>query len=251
MKRNKIIETLSQEKLVEHKQRIAIHEAGHAAGIHLNNKARHLPPVFFKIILKDMRVVTAADVMAYQSTHDDCIARVEGGRLIELLPVSIECFVQKLMERNDAMVQLVGDYMTAFEADIINLLIGPLAEAKYVAKTDDELFNHRLVNLKALKNYGGSSDLALAYEYLQSYSADQRQIEEKLDELFNAAFNFINNDANWAAISKLAEYILSSHKNIIGCEKIVSILDESVAHFQNRRTMVRCHWPVELSHHSH
>ncbi len=40
MKRNKITDTLSQEKLIEHKQRIAFHEAGHAAGIHLNNQAR-------------------------------------------------------------------------------------------------------------------------------------------------------------------------------------------------------------------
>jgi hypothetical protein len=242
MKRNKITESLSQEKLIEHKQRIAFHEAGHAAGIHLNNKARRLPPVFFKIILKDMHSVTAADVMTYQSTHDDCIARVEGGRLIELLPPSVECLVHELTQRNEAMVPLVTDYMAAFEADIINLLIGPLAEAKYVADTDDELFNHRLVNLKALKNYGGSSDLALAYDYLQSYSADKQQRDEKLDELFNVAFNFVNNDANWAAINKLAGYILDSSQTIIGCEKIVSILDQSVVHFQNRRSMVRCQW---------
>ncbi len=59
--------------------------------------------------------------------------------------------------------------------------------------TDDELFNHQLVNLKALKNYGGSSDLALANEYLQSYSADKQQRDEKLDELFTVAFDFVNN----------------------------------------------------------
>lgn len=79
----------------------------------------------------------------------------------------------------------------------------------------------------------------MANEYLQSFSADEQQREEKLDELFNIAFNFINIDANWAAISKLADYILGSKKNIIGCEEIASILEQSVAHFQNRRTMVR------------
>lgn len=251
MKRNKIIETLSQDKLIEHKQRVAFHEAGHAAGIHLNNKARQLPPVFFKIIFKEMSSVTAADVMAYQTTHDDCIARVEGGRLIELLPPSIDSLASELTEHNDAMVQLVRDYRIAFEADIINLLIGPLAEAKHVANTDDELFNHKLVNLKALKNYGGSSDLALANEYLQSFSADKQQSDEKLDELFSVAFDFINNDANWAAIIKLADYILGSTKNIIGCEEIVSMLDQSVAHFQNQRTMVRCQLPAKLSQHGY
>ncbi len=249
MKRNKITETLSQDKLIEHKQRVAFHEAGHAAGIHLNNKARQLPAVFFKIIFKEMNGVTAADVIAYQTTHDDCIARVEGGRLIDLLPPSIDSLMSELTEYSDAMVQLVKDYQVAFEADIINLLIGPLTEAKHVAATDDEMFNHKLIDLKALKNYGGSSDLALANEYLQSFSADKQQQDEKLDELFAVAFDFVNNDANWAAITKLADYILSSSKNIIGCEEIVLMLDQSVAHFQNRRTMVRCQWPAELSQH--
>ncbi|HEY8097623.1 MAG TPA: hypothetical protein VIE65_16260 [Methylobacter sp.] len=241
MKRNKIIETLSQGKLIEHKQRVAFHEAGHAAGIYLNNKARQLPPVFFKIIFKEMGGVTAADIMAYQTTHDDCIARVEGGRLIELLPPSIDSLVQELTEQNDAMVKLVEDYKIAFEADIINLLIGPLAEAKHVAATDDELFNRQLVNLKALKNYGGSSDLALANEYLHSYSADKQLQDEKLDELFTFAFDFVNNDANWAAINQLAGYILSSSKNIIECDDIVSVLDQSVEHFHNRRIKPRDH----------
>ena len=238
MKRNKIIETLNQDKLIEHKKRVAFHEAGHAAGIHLNNKARQLPPIFFKIMFKDMSGVTAADVVAYQTTHDDCIARVEGGRLIELLPPSLNSLVRELTEHNDAMVQLVKDYMIAFEADIVNLLIGPLAEAKHVADTDDELFSHQIVNLKALKNYGGSSDLALANEYLQSFSADQQQKDEKLAELFALAFDFVNTDANWVAITQLADYILDSSKNILDCEEVGLILDQSVADFQNRKSPV-------------
>jgi hypothetical protein len=238
MKRNKIIEALGQDKLVDHKQRIAFHEAGHAAGIHLNNKARQLPPIFFKIIFKDMGVVTDADAMAYhQTTHDDCIARVEGGRLIESLPPSIDSLVRELTQHNDEMIELIDDYMRAFEADVINLLIGPLAEAKHVADIDGELFNQKLVNLKALKNYGGSSDLVMVNEYLQSFSDNQQQREEKLDQLFTVAFNFVNNQANWAAITKLANHILSDSKNIIGCEEIVSMIDESIGHFQNRRAM--------------
>lgn len=239
MKRNKVIEAFGQDKLIEHKQRVAFHEAGHAAGIHLNNQARNLPPVFFKIIFKEMNEMTAADVMAYQTTHDDCVARVEGGRLIELLPPSIDCLISELEEHNDIIGQLVKDYMAAFEADIINLLIGPLAEAKHVADTDDELFNHKLVTLDALKNYGGSSDIALANEYLQCFSADKQQQNEKLAELFAAAFDFIDNPGNWAAISNLADYILISRKNIIRCEEVFSTLDQSVAHFQNRISQTR------------
>lgn len=246
MKRNKITETLSQDTSTEHRQRIAFHEAGHAAGIHLNNQARQLPPVFFNIIFKDMNNATEADVMTYQTTHDDCLARVQGGRLIEIPPF-IDNLMCELTEHNEAMLQLIKDYMIAFEADIINLLIGPLAEAKYVADTDDELFNHRIVNLEALRNYGGSSDLALINEYLHSFSADAQQRDEKLAELFSVAFDFIDNEANWAAITKLADYIFCNSKNIICCEEIVSILDQSVDHFHNRINKESNQWATELN----
>ena len=239
MKRNKITEDPDQYRLIAHKQRVAFHEAGHAAGIHLNNKARGLPPVFFNIIFKDMIDMTPTDIMAYQINHGDCIARVEGGRLIELLPPSLENLVHELTDHNDAMVQLLKDYTIAFEADIINLLIGPLAEAKHISDTDDEPFNYRLINLKALKNYGGSSDLALVNEYLQSFSSDKLQQDKKLEALFILAFNFINNDANWLAITKLADYILNGCKNIIDYEEVVSMLEQSVAHFRNRKINAR------------
>ncbi len=242
MKRNSMVETLDQDKLIEHKQCIAYHEAGHAAGIHLNNKARKLPPVFFTIIFKEIRDITAIEVGAYQATHNDCIARVEGGRLIELLPSSLEELVEELTDDHDTTVELLKDYMLAFEADIINLLIGPLAEAKYVANTDDELFNHQLVNLKALKHYGGNSDLALAHEYLHSFSTNKQQRDTKLAELFAIAFNFVNNDENWAAITCLADYIFNSHKNTIDCEEAISILNQSVEHFKNRRLKIRHHY---------
>jgi hypothetical protein len=176
-------------------------------------------------MFKDLNGKSEQDLLTYQATHDDCIARVEGGRLIELLPASIDALVHKTTDHNDAMVPLIKDYMIAFEADIINLLIGPLAEAKHIADIDDELFNQQLVNLKALKNYGGSSDLALAIEYLQSFSTCKQQQDEKLNELFAVAFNFINDRANWSAITKLAKYILNSHKNIISCEEVVSLLE--------------------------
>ena len=239
MKRNKITEPPCQDRLTEYKLRVAFHEAGHAAGIHLNNKERNLPPVFFKIILKDASGLSEAEEMAYQTTHDDCIARVEGGRLIELLPPSIDGLATELTEHDDAMVHLLKEYRVAFESDIINLLIGPLAEAKYVANTDNELFNRRLVNLKALKNYGGSSDLALVNEYLQCLSADKQEKDQKLNELFIMAFDFVNNDTNWSAISKLASYIINSRKHIICCEEIGLILDQSVDLFQDRRAKAR------------
>lgn len=227
MKRNRITETLSQDNAIKHKQCAAFHEAGHAAGIYLNNQANHLPPVLFNINFKAFHYMADEDVMAYQSPHNDCIARVQGGRLIEPLPPSIDKLMLELTNHHNATVQWIKDYMKAFEADIINLLIGPLAEAKHVADIDDELFNHQLINLKSLKNYGGKSDLALVNEYAQSFSTNKQQQDEKLNELFTVAFDFVNNNTNWKAISQLAAYIIGSSKNIICCEEIVAVLDQS------------------------
>jgi hypothetical protein len=225
MKRNKIIDIYRHNKLKHHKQCIAFHEAGHAAAIYLNNKARNLPPVFFQIVFKEISGSSNYDVLVYQATHDDSIARVEGGRLIQSLPCSIDSLAHELIDHNDAMVPLVRDYIIAFEADIINLLVGPLAEAKHVYNRDDELFNHKLVDLKSLKNYGGCSDLAMAREYLESFSASKQQQEEKLDELFAAAYDFVSDYSNWKSITKLANYILESNKNIISCEEVASVLE--------------------------
>ena len=225
MKRNKITNISRHNRLQQHKQCIAFHEAGHAAAIYLNNKAKNLPPVFFQLIFKELGGAIDNDVKMYQTTHDDSIARVEGGRLIELLPYSIASLVHKLIDHNEATAPLVKDYIIAFEADIINLLIGPLAEAKHVYSRDDELFNHKLVDLNSLKNYGGGSDLALAREYLESFSTNKQQQDKKLDEMFTEAYNFINDYSNWKAISKLANYILESNKSIISCEEVVSVLE--------------------------
>jgi hypothetical protein len=225
MKRNNITDIPSHNRLQQHKQCIAFHEAGHAAAIHLNNKARNLPPVFFQILFKELSSTSYYDVLIYQATHDDSIARVEGGRLIQSLPYSIDGLVHKLIDHNEAMAPLVRDYIIAFEADIINLLIGPLAEAKHVYNRDDELFNHKLVDLKALKNYGGGSDLALAREYLESFAESKQQQDKKLDELFTAACDFVSDYSNWKAITKLANYILKSNKNIISCEEVISVLE--------------------------
>ena len=225
MKRNKIIDIFWHNRLQLHKQRIAFHEAGHAAAIYLNNKARNLPPVYFQIIFKELSDATDYDAQISQATHDDSIARVEGGRLIQSLPNSIDGLAHKLLDEKEAMAPLVRDYLMAFEADIINLLIGPLTEAKHVYNRDDELFNHKLVDLKALKNYGGRSDLKLAREYLKSFSASKQQQDKKLNELFAVAFDFVSDYSNWKAISKLADYILESNKNIISFEEVVSVLE--------------------------
>lgn len=105
------------------------------------------------------------------------------------------------------------------------MLAGPLAEAKYVALRDDEVFNANLVYLGALKFYGGSSDLALISQYMECLIPDKEEREQKLAELFLAAFSFINKKPNWNAISTLANYICDKPEIIIPCEDMIALLD--------------------------
>lgn len=109
-------------------------------------------------MLKDLSGMSEENIRVYQV---DCIARVKGGRSIKSLP---DTLAHKIADNNKTE-SLMQDQLVAFDVDIINLLIGPLAEAKYIAHIDDELFNHKLVDLEALKNYGGSSDLELDPDY--------------------------------------------------------------------------------------
>ena len=196
-------------------RKTAIHEAGHAAAIYLGNKQKQLPPVFFQLYIRELN-------NGFQSAGCLCQSydtEIEGGRLIHTLPSSVEVAIRDF---SSAQKQA---YQCAFEADIINLLVGPLAEANYVAMRDDEPINPQLVNLNALHYYGGSSDLEIINDYLDCLIDDSTQREKKLTELFLAAFNFINDRSNWQSIMALADYILADRKNIIECEEIIAVLD--------------------------
>jgi len=180
----------------------AFHQAGHAAAIYLNNKAQNLPPVFFQISLKDVT-----------HKHDGSTTfprQIEGGRLIQSLPHSLNA---------------TGNCIVAFEADIENLLMGPLAEAKYVHECDNELFTEHLVNIDSLNNYGGREKVSLVYEYLRSLYPEKRQQDEKLRQLLRIAFDFVRCHANWQAITYLADYLYESNENKVRYEKIVSVLE--------------------------
>ena len=202
-------------------RKTAIHEAGHAAAIYLGNKQKQLPPVFFQIFIKELNSNFQSTGCLCKSNDSctNCITKIEGGRLIHTLPSSVD---EAVSDFSSAQKQA---YQRAFEADIINLLVGPLAEANYIAMRDDEPINPRLVTLNALNNYGGSSDLETINEYLDCLIANRDQRKMKLSELFLAAFNFINDNSNWHAIMALADYILADSKNIIECEEIIAVLD--------------------------
>ncbi|MGZ8955009.1 MAG: hypothetical protein ACXW0Q_10065 [Methylovulum sp.] len=199
---------------------IAIHEAGHAAAIYLGNKQKGLPPVFFQIFIQSFdNDFESAGFL--DKNYDNHIAKIEGGRLIDMLPSSFE-----QATKDFSTVQKLA-YERAFEADIVNLLVGPLAEAKYVAMRDDELVNHRLVTLDSLHYYGGLSDLKIVSDYLECYIASNELRERKITALFQEAFNFVSNKSNWLAILGLTDYILADDKDIIECEEIISVLESN------------------------
>jgi hypothetical protein len=226
MKRSNTMSVLNQGTLASYKQRVAYHEAGHAAAIHLNNRLKNLPPIFFKIILEDLESYASNTLLMDKTGRQDCIARIKGGRLIQGLPFAFGNEVSKSSQHDDALVfQLTDGYRLAFEADIVNLLIGPLAEAKHIALMDGETFSHQLLTAQALKNYGGEADLAIVNDYLQNYSADQQEQHKWMNLFLIQAFNFVNDKANWKSITRLANYILASHKNEISCEEAAAILD--------------------------
>ncbi|MEI6333757.1 MAG: hypothetical protein WCS87_04315 [Methylococcaceae bacterium] len=203
-------------------RKTAVHEAGHAAAIYLGNKQKQLPPVFFQIFIKKLKYDFQLAECLCQSGDDCnyCFTKIEGGRLIHTLPSSVEEAIC------DFSLTQKQAYQSAFEADIINLLAGPLAEANYIALRDNELINSRLVNFNALHYYGGSADLETINDYLDCLVTSQSGREKKLAELFLTAFNFINDRLNWQAITALADYILADSKNIIDCEEIMAVLDD-------------------------
>lgn len=186
-------------------RKTAFHEAGHAAAIYLGNRQKQLPPVFFQICRNS------------QDVH--WLAKVEGGRLIHTLPSSIE----ETIKHFTASQKLA--YLQAFEADIINLLVGPLAEANYIALRDDEIINSQLVTLNTLHFYGGSNDLKIVRDYIACFGCDSTVQSKKLTDLFLSAFYFINDKAMWRAITALAHHLLSHDKSVIDYEEISSVLD--------------------------
>ncbi|NOT10344.1 MAG: hypothetical protein HOP23_00665 [Methylococcaceae bacterium] len=199
-------------------KKVAIHEAGHAAAIYLGNKQKGLPSVFFRIFITP---VTDYYQSAFDSSSPDThyIAHVDRGRLIPRLPASMEEATMgfSLMQKSA--------YQRAIEVDIINILAGPLAEAKYIALRDGEPINPRLVNLNALQYYGGTSDLENVYEYLECLIADPVLREQKISELFLAAFCFITEQSNWRAITALADYITGHDQTVIEFDEIVDVLE--------------------------
>lgn len=219
MKRNKLLELSWQNTIDMNKKRIAYHEAGHAVAIYVNNKLKHFPPVFFQITFNNTLQTTLPDTAVTDYPADiDYSAKIDGGRLINMLPDSIADFINSVESKDKS-------FITAFTTDIINLLIGPLAEAKYIALCDDEVFNKHLIPVDALHYYGGETDLAVINDYLACYSSSKNQQDELLSELVSQAFDFVENNSHWKKIMMLAHYVIDEEIKTIDYEQISTLLE--------------------------
>lgn len=208
MKRNYSIADVNPDTQEELLRQIAYHEAGRAVAIYLRNKQFQLPPVFFQII--QFSFINLLHTESY-------LAKLVGGRLIEHLPYSIEH-----LSNADQLA-----YIAAYKADIINILIGPIAEAKYVADRDDEPMNRHLVKLQSLGAYGGDSDLKIVNEYIQCFVHTLNQQNEIIEQLFLEAYEFLEKDNHWRIIKTLANYIINSTSPCISCDEIMQVIDNA------------------------
>ena len=224
LKRTSSIILSSQYKMPDEKNRIAFHEAGHAAAIYYNNRQHNLPITCFNININS----TAGDTQS-DSQGEIYDASIEGGgRLIKSLPRSIDDFeklqlAQKNIEERD---EILTELESAMDADICNLLVGSIAEAKYVSIIDNEQLTVNLLSVAALKNYGGDSDLKLIDDYLQCFFNSGMQSAQKVRDLFYSAFDFVDDPRRWRSIAALATCILKS-KKVIKYKDIIRVLDEA------------------------
>jgi hypothetical protein len=221
MKKQFSVINTQEKRLCPVDKRSAYHQAGYVAAIYLGNKQKQLPAVHFQIQINGQAIDKGEKPSKIRGVKGKRIVNVEGGRLIQSLPLSKVGSSRELTDTERQELRI------AFEADIVNILVGPLAEAKYVALRDDEVFNPNLVYLGALKFYGGRKELGTVYEYLDCIISQTEERDRKLAELFLAAYGFINNRSNWQAISALAIHILEYPKDILDCNDVIALLESS------------------------
>lgn len=192
-------------------RRTAFHEAGHAAAIYLGNKLRNLPAIYFQIQIRKQNGIDSP-----------IFTRIRGGRLVSELAMINPA--TEAVNDSDSTASVI--HQPAYEADIINFLVGPLAEAKYVSIRDNEVFNNVLLTPNALNNYGGNADMKEVMSYLEFFIPSPTRRESKLRELFYEAYHFVRQSENWKSISALAYYIIHSTEENIDCEQAIEVLDQ-------------------------
>jgi hypothetical protein len=199
--------------------RNAYHLAGRAAAIHLGNEKKQLPAIHFQIVI-------ALEAGHHQkfgknlSCNSQWMANMEGGVLTQPM----------LSSDMNAASALTPDelekFHQAFEADIVNQLVGPLSEAKYIALRDNQTFDVNRIYLGALKFHGAKAALNLINHYMEFRQFGSSRQNKKLAELFLAAYGFISNQEIWQTICDLSNFIVKQNQTVISCETLVERLQD-------------------------
>ncbi|CAG7857057.1 hypothetical protein MCAMS1_01768 [biofilm metagenome] len=201
-------------------KRMAFHTAGQAVAIYLRNKRMGLSAAFFRLIANplDKQSHKTATKLGNGKNYTYI---VDGGRLIQALPVSL---VESTVDFTRTQKLY---YEKAFDADIINMLAGPVAEAKYVAQRDNEIITPRLVNFNSLGFYNGLEEMGTVLSYLKCLNLPPDEQQRKMVNLYLASFSFVGEIKIWNNISQLANHILTTDKDIFEADEIISFLAEA------------------------
>jgi len=111
--------------------------------------------------------------------------------------------------------------------DIINILAGPLAEAKYEFLRNNQVFSINAIAPDVLQDYGGNADMQEVWYYLRCVIPSRQEQERKLQELFCEAFRFVQEFENWKQIATLAQYILDGGEEYICYEQVNQVFHEN------------------------
>ncbi len=203
---------------------IAYRQAGHAVAICLGNRQKQLPPVYFQVTIT-CREDAGQINNGYFPTLNKFKASFEGGRLIQNLPYSYAEATQQM-----TLVQK-QEFQSAFDADVTNLLVGAMAEAYYISQHEGVAFNAHLVYQLAQRSDGGGADMDVINSYLKCWAPDKVGRQQKLADLFLAAYRFINEPSNWQAITLVADTIWKRPNGVIPCEDFIALLDSFAGGF--------------------
>lgn len=186
--------------------------AARAAAIYFGNKQKKLPPVYFNIVFNKL-----ADVNIEIPCSNYFIG-MEGGQLIH----NVLLFSKENTRFFSGVQRLTYDL--ALEADIVNLLVGPMARCKYVSIRDRTPLNQASFSRDSANLYGSAREIDQINDYLNCFSGNKAANLKAINDLFRKAWDFINQPAYWFAISELANYILGNDKDILECDEIINVL---------------------------
>jgi hypothetical protein len=235
MKIHYITQNNSKNKSIDLYEADVYHRAGQAVAISLGNQQKQLPAVHFQICLNPCKSETTR---CQPSAGQNYTLTLEGGRLIQSLPL---CFAEA---KHPQFCLEHADNRCALESDMMNLLVGALAEAKFNASKKGKVLAKTSTVLSMLRLYSSSrANIEPVYDYLESCFSSPVDRQRKLNELFQASLDFINDSAIWEQIKALATYILAQSKTIIDCEEISFFLaswQKSTYLQENENELIAC-----------